>query len=61
MQQYKATIELSFNGKDEKLNKIILEHAEIRAFEDKLDDYARELADSQDASIRITNFYEVQQ
>ena len=54
IKKYTATIELSFNGKDEKLNKIILEH-----FEDKLDDYARELADSQDASIRITNFYKV--
>ena len=52
LKKYTATIELSFNGKDEKLNNIILEH-----FEDKLDDCARELADSQDASIRITNFY----
>ena len=52
IKKYTATIELSFNVLDEKSEKVTIEHIEY-----KLDDYARDLADYQDATISITNFY----
>ena len=57
IKKYTATVELSFNGKDEKLDKIILDH-----FENKIDDYLRDLDkdEYQDASIRVSCFYKEQ-
>ena len=54
LKKFTATIELSFNGRDKKLDKIILDH-----FENKIDDYLRDLdkAEYQDASIRMSCFY----
>ena len=54
IKKYTATIELSFDVLDDKQEKTTLEHLEY-----KLDEHARNLAEYQDANIRITNFYEV--
>jgi len=53
IKKYKATIELSFDVLDQNSEKVTIEHIEY-----KLDDYARDIADYQDAKISITNFYE---
>ena len=52
--KYTATIELSFNGRDEKLDKIILDH-----FENKIDDYLRDLDkdEYESAKLKMTCFY----
>ena len=52
--KFTATIELSFNGRDKKLDKIILDH-----FENKIDDYLRDLDkdEYESAKLKMTCFY----
>ena len=53
VKKYTATIELSLDVPNEKVEKITLEH-----LENKIDEYTRNLAEYQGAiNIRVSNFY----
>jgi len=53
LKKYTATIELSLEVPNEKVEKITLEH-----LENKIDEYTRNLAEYQGAiNIRVSNFY----